>query len=100
MNLMGKILTLLIFFLSICFLVIAVMVGAAHQNWQEQANENKVVAERAQSLLDQARNPAFWPGSAAPATSTRNAGPDWKLMSMAPVRITLRTLTWPSPAMP
>lgn len=56
MNLMGKILTLLIFFLSICFLVIAVMVGAAHQNWQEQANENKVVAERAQSLLDQARN--------------------------------------------
>ena len=47
MNLMGKILTLLIFFLSICFLVIAVMVGAAHQNWQEQANENKEVAERA-----------------------------------------------------
>lgn len=55
MNLMGKILTLLIFFLSICFLVIAVMVGAAHQNWQAQATENKKVADRNQDLLDTAR---------------------------------------------
>ncbi len=55
MNLMGKILTLLIFFLSICFLVIAVMVGAAHQNWKQQATDNKKSAERSQDLLDSAR---------------------------------------------
>ena len=56
MNLMGKILTLLIFFLSICFLVIAVMVGAAHRNWKEAALENKEIADRAQTLIDLARN--------------------------------------------
>ena len=37
MNLMGKIFTLLIFFMSICFLVIALMVGATHRNWKADA---------------------------------------------------------------
>ena len=55
MNLMGKILTLLIFFLSICFLVIAVMVGAAHRNWKQMANDNKQAADRAKLLLDSAK---------------------------------------------
>lgn len=55
MNLIGKILTLLIFFLSICFLMIAVMVGAAHQNWKQQALDNKKDADRNQALIDAAR---------------------------------------------
>ena len=41
MNLTGKILTFLILFLSVAFLVLAVMVGATHQNWKEVANDNK-----------------------------------------------------------
>lgn len=56
MNLMGKIFTLLIFFMSICFLVIAVMVGASHRNWKEVATTNKTAADRFQALLDEAKN--------------------------------------------
>lgn len=44
MNLFGKIFTLLIFFMSIAFLVLAVMVGASHRNWKEIANTNKLQA--------------------------------------------------------
>lgn len=54
MNLMGKIFTLLIFFMSICFLVIAVMVGASHRNWKQTATQNKEAADRFQALLQEA----------------------------------------------
>jgi hypothetical protein len=56
MNLMGKIFTLLIFFMSICFLVIAVMVGASHRNWKEAASQNKTRADQAQKVADAVRN--------------------------------------------
>lgn len=56
MNLMGKILTLLIFFMSICFLVVAVMVGAAHQNWQQAAADSKARADVAEAQLNEIRN--------------------------------------------
>ena len=55
MNLMGKIFTLLIFFMSICFLMIAVMVGASHRNWKEIATTNKTQADRFKALLDEAK---------------------------------------------
>lgn len=56
MNLMGKIFTLLIFFMSICFLVIAVMVGASHRNWKAAASTNKARADQAQKVADAVRN--------------------------------------------
>ncbi len=56
MNYIGKILTLLIMLMSVCFLVTAVMVGAAHRNWKaeaklykEQAEQSKIVAAEAKS---------------------------------------------------
>lgn len=55
MNLTGKILTLLIFFLSIAFLVMAVMVGATHRNWKEQATINKQRADQAKRSLESVR---------------------------------------------
>jgi len=55
MNLMGKIFTLLIFFMSICFLVMALMVGASHRNWKAIATEKKNEADLAQTILDQSR---------------------------------------------
>ena len=45
MNVAGKILTVLIMLISVCFLVIAVMVGAAHRNWKEVASTNKAAAD-------------------------------------------------------
>jgi vacuolar-type H+-ATPase subunit I/STV1 len=51
MNLMGKIFTLLIFFMSICFLVMAVMVGASHRNWKEAATKMKSEADAAQKRV-------------------------------------------------
>ena len=51
MNLTGKILTLLIFFMSIAFLVMALMVGATHRNWKKQANDNKQRADQTASRL-------------------------------------------------
>ena len=45
MNLMGKIFTLLIFFMSICFLVISVMVGASHRNWKKEAQDKLEAAQ-------------------------------------------------------
>jgi hypothetical protein len=51
MNLMGKIFTLLIFFMSICFLVIAVMVGASHRNWKDAATKMKAEADQARSRV-------------------------------------------------
>lgn len=55
MNLTGKILTLLIFFLSIAFLVMAVMVGATHRNWKEQATVNKQRADQTARRLESVR---------------------------------------------
>lgn len=55
MNLMGKIFTLFIFFLSISFLVLAIMVGASHRNWKEVATTNKAKASLAQNRLDAAK---------------------------------------------
>jgi hypothetical protein len=46
MNLLGKILTLLIFVLSLSFLIVAAMVGMSHQNWREQAEENAKLARQ------------------------------------------------------
>ncbi len=45
MNLVGKIITLLILLLSVCFLMISVMVNASHQNWKDKAMQNKVLVE-------------------------------------------------------
>ena len=56
MNLMGKIFTLLIFFMSICFLVIALMVGATHRNWKEIANEKNSEATLQKSLAEEAKS--------------------------------------------
>ncbi len=58
MNLMGKIFTLLIFFMSICFLVIAVMVGASHSNWKLKATINKAEAEKFRIAADSAKTKA------------------------------------------
>ncbi len=55
MNLMGKIFTLLIFFMSICFLVMAVMVGASHRNWKGIASEKQAEANATKKLLDEAK---------------------------------------------
>lgn len=52
MNLTGKILTFLILFLSVAFLVLAVMVGATHRNWKEVANENKQKLQEARNILN------------------------------------------------
>ena len=56
MNLMGKIFTLLIFFMSILFLVIAVMVGASHRNWKDQAKVQKAKADQAQNVAEIAKS--------------------------------------------
>ena len=45
MNLVGKIITILILLLSVCFMVIGVMVNASHQNWKAQAIENRKKVE-------------------------------------------------------
>lgn len=45
MNLVGKIITILILLLSVCFMVIGVMVNASHQNWKDQAISNKRLVE-------------------------------------------------------
>ena len=45
MNLVGKIITILILLLSVCFLMIGIMVNASHQNWKELAIANKAKVE-------------------------------------------------------
>ena len=56
MNLMGKIFTLLIFFMSICFLVIALMVGATHRNWKAIAVEKNSEAANYKNALVEAKS--------------------------------------------
>ncbi len=55
MSLMGKIFTLLIFFMSICFLVISVMVGASHRNWKDIASQMQADAKAAQNRVNEAK---------------------------------------------
>ena len=54
MNLAGKFLTFLILFMSIVFLVLAVVTGATHQGMEAIAS-NKTAAENYQRLLDEAK---------------------------------------------
>ena len=56
MSLMGKIFTLLIFFMSICFLVISVMVGASHRNWKDVASRMQQDARAAKALVADAKD--------------------------------------------
>jgi len=56
MSLMGKIFTLLIFFMSICFLVISVMVGATHRNWKQTASDMQKNAQASQTRLNSAKD--------------------------------------------
>ena len=51
MNLMGKIFTLLIFLMSVVFLVVAVMVGASDRNWKQVAAEMNAKAQQAENSL-------------------------------------------------
>ena len=46
MNLLGKIFTVLILLMSVCFFMVAVMLGASHQNWKEQAMRLKGLIEQ------------------------------------------------------
>ena len=56
MKWMGQTLTLLILIMSICFFVIAIMVGATHRNWKSAAEKAKQVASSAQARLDEAKS--------------------------------------------
>ncbi len=56
MKWMGQTLTLLILIMSICFFVIAIMVGATHRNWKDAAEKAKQVAASAQARLDEAKS--------------------------------------------
>ncbi len=51
MNLLGKILVAFILVMSICFLVLAVMVGASQRAWKDQARENKANADAYRRLI-------------------------------------------------
>ena len=52
MTLTGKIITVLIMILSLVYMVVAVMVSASHQNWQEKALALKVEIEELQNQKD------------------------------------------------
>jgi hypothetical protein len=54
MNLLGKIFTVLILLMSVCFFMISVMVGASQQNWKEQAMELKALIETERLATEQA----------------------------------------------
>ncbi|MFT5301965.1 MAG: hypothetical protein ACI87E_003347 [Mariniblastus sp.] len=56
MNLMGKIFTLLIFFMSISFLVLALMVGASHRNWKGAAIRMQADSQQAKNMLNEAKS--------------------------------------------
>ena len=60
MNLVGKIITILILLLSVCFMMIGVMVNASHQNWKQQAidNANKIneLADNRDRIIAQANS--------------------------------------------
>lgn len=54
MNLIGKILTLLVFAMSVAFLVLALMVGNTHRNWKRVAEDNKSKAQNAENYRQMA----------------------------------------------
>ena len=53
MNLVGKILTLLILVMSLCFMMIAVTVSATHRNWRDIAMQHKTKIEELQGVVEQ-----------------------------------------------
>ena len=55
MKWVGQTLTLLILIMSICFFVIAIMVGATHRNWKKAATTANQIASSAQARLDEAK---------------------------------------------
>lgn len=55
MNLAGKFLTFLILFMSIVFLVLAIVTGASHREWKKIASLNKQRADTAERLLNEAK---------------------------------------------
>ncbi len=55
MNLLGKILVIFILVMSICFLTLAVMVGASQRAWKEQAMKNRDDALQYQKFLQEAK---------------------------------------------
>lgn len=55
MNLFGKIFTLLIFFLSVTFLIVAIMVGVSHRDWNTTASDNNRDAQVLQTRLAAAK---------------------------------------------
>ncbi|HMP77822.1 MAG TPA: hypothetical protein PKD54_00070 [Pirellulaceae bacterium] len=55
MNIVGKILTFLILFMSICFLVIAFILGASQTRWKDLATNNRDRAQLLQTLLNDAK---------------------------------------------
>jgi predicted nucleic acid-binding Zn-ribbon protein len=55
MNWLGKTLTLLIFLMSVCFLVLSVMLGAAHRNWKIEAENFRARAKEYQLAADDAK---------------------------------------------
>lgn len=56
MNLAGKILTVLILLMSVCFFFISIMLGAAHRNWKEAATRYRSEAEQFQRVAEDARS--------------------------------------------
>lgn len=52
MNKTGQILTFLILFMSIGFLILAILVGGTHQNWKKIAQENRDKVTEAQNILN------------------------------------------------
>lgn len=55
MNLLGKTLTILIFLMSVCFLVLSVMLGAAHRNWKKEAESMKTRAQEYRLAAEDAK---------------------------------------------
>jgi hypothetical protein len=56
MNLLGKILTMLIALMSVCFLILSVLLGAAHRNWKKEAENFRQKAQEAQRAADDAKS--------------------------------------------
>lgn len=54
MNLFGKIFTLLIFFLSITFLIVSIMVGVSHRDWKKMVADNESEAKILRNQLEAA----------------------------------------------
>jgi hypothetical protein len=58
MNTLGRILTLLILIMSIGFMILSIMLGAAHRNWKEEATQYRRLTEEYQRAADDAKSRA------------------------------------------